>query len=238
MYPKQFPIHWAVLLSNDVKKWINEEFKSNSYNNEHNSLYFHFPNYRNNDNFYIGNHLDVKIKKDYTLITNEQFINNIVNKNKTMENKEIISYKLIKPEYEQFAYEIANDGLVVEFNKNELYNLSLARHTLSIPLLKEAGVLDIWFEPVYKKEEPKEQIVRMGGINGFDLTIKDNRILHNLSDITAYVKLINTIYSNTIKENIVGNYCFNIKDVILEKTGCEYKETMLSEWLAIYELIK
>lgn len=64
--------------------------------------------------------------------------------------KEIIGYKLIKPEYGEAVLKIEGnlcigraikDGQILEF-----------KHTESVNKLKAAGVLDLWFEPVYKSE--------------------------------------------------------------------------------------
>lgn len=67
-----------------------------------------------------------------------------------MEEKEIIGYKLINPEYEEAAKKIVDSNISwkddkVNFTKNGVwYNK-----------FKILGLLDIWFEPVYKEEEFK-----------------------------------------------------------------------------------
>lgn len=63
--------------------------------------------------------------------------------------KEIIRYKLIKPEYEKAALNIAiKDDC--GWSENAAYNFT--KDSNAHKRLKEAGVLDLWFEPVYKEE--------------------------------------------------------------------------------------
>lgn len=86
-------------------------------------------------------------------------------------------------------------------------------------------------------EKAKTKVVRMGGENGFDLTIYDKKIYHNTEDITGYVQTICALYpKHDVKK--IGGYDFHIKDIVLSKTGCENKETYLSEWISLYEMIK
>ncbi len=102
-------------------------------------------------------------------------------------------------------------------------------------------IVTTW-EPVYQEEinKTEEIIVRMGGENGFDLKVRNHKIFHTHEDITSYV---NDIYEDfkgfRIKENYSNNhritgYDFIATDMIISKTGCENKETKLSEWLNLY----
>lgn len=88
--------------------------------------------------------------------------------------------------------------------------------------------------------QTKTKTVRMGGENGFDLIVKDGKVFHKTEDITDYVTQVHNSWKLRMEaDRIYGaNYAFKIKDIILSKTGCENKETKLSEWLALYELIK
>lgn len=61
----------------------------------------------------------------------------------------LIGYELIKPEYEAAVTKIVGKVLVVDDT------MVFTDHT-HIEKLRIAGVLDLWFKPVYKKEEPKE----------------------------------------------------------------------------------
>ena len=71
-------------------------------------------------------------------------------KEETMDKK-IIGYKLIKPEYKEAALKISN---TVGNWENSLMNYDISiSQTGYINRLKNAGVLDLWFEPVYEAEE-------------------------------------------------------------------------------------
>lgn len=67
-------------------------------------------------------------------------------------NKEIIGYKLIKPEYKEAAVEIGKKGNLQTFSNIYSINgyIPVFGWRDTIKNLKEAGVLDIWFEPVYE----------------------------------------------------------------------------------------
>lgn len=227
-----------------------------------------------------------------------------INQIKEYMEQEIIGYKLTKPEYKEAALKICGiSGFSISLEYDFKYN------SVCSTILKEAGVLDLWFEPVYKEEfkvgdwviatgenhtennknfptniawkiskiesdndkphiqyisvdkssttisgistdntsirkatpeeieKAKTKVVRMGGEKGFDLTIHDKKIYHNNEDITGYVEVIYTLYNSKNVKKIEG-YDFHIKDIILSKTGCENKETLLSEWLSLYDMIK
>ncbi len=66
-----------------------------------------------------------------------------------METKELIGYKLIKPEYQEAACKIAGTKDL------KLLDSGISIGARSHPKIKleEAGVLDLWFEKVFKKEE-------------------------------------------------------------------------------------
>jgi hypothetical protein len=64
--------------------------------------------------------------------------------------KKIIGYKLIKPEYKEAALKISCAFKNWE-NVLAKYDIAITQ-TKYINSLKEAGVLDLWFEPVYENE--------------------------------------------------------------------------------------
>lgn len=84
--------------------------------------------------------------------------------------KEIIGYKLIKPEYSEPA------SMIVFGNEAGILYMEADRKSY-VDKLKKAGVLDLWFEPVYKKEEffKKGDWVSFEGISGKIITtqVKD-----------------------------------------------------------------
>ena len=93
-----------------------------------------------------GKYNYLKKKYNYTEITFEQFKKYVLKNNNMENNKQIIGYKLIKEEYREAAYKIANVSCffngMVDFEENCYIEKNL----------KEAGVLDLWFEKVYGEE--------------------------------------------------------------------------------------
>ena len=93
-------------------------------------------------------------KNNPTILTLEQW-NNIINK-----DEEILGYKLIKPEYEKSAADLGQGNLKLglvrfdykESNYYKLGYLSVKGWSETIENLNKAGVLAIWFEPVYKNK--------------------------------------------------------------------------------------
>ena len=80
-----------------------------------------------------------------TEITFEQFKTHVLQNQKTMETKKIIGYRLIKSEYKKASEKIMDT--VYALNSDEVTVPSC------IDSLRNAGVLDIWFEPIYKEEK-------------------------------------------------------------------------------------
>ena len=64
--------------------------------------------------------------------------------------KKLIGYKLIKPEYEGAVVKIVNKVFALDD--------ALFTDANQIEALRKAGVLELWFEPVYKVEEPKDTV--------------------------------------------------------------------------------
>lgn len=170
------------------------------------------------------------IKEGYTEITFEQFKKYVL-KQETME-KEIIGYKLIKHEYSDAAREIVDLDLPLTVDRITP-KTKTGNSTVMYDRLKKAGVLDLWFEPVYAASE---QTVSMNG--KFNLTIKGKKVFHQNEDITSFVESVGEDWEHKIKNFSYNNYAFNVKDVILSKTGCQSQETYLSNWLKVYDLIK
>jgi len=232
-------------------------------------------------------------------ITFDQFKQYVLKIEKNnMENKKLIGYKLIKKELEKAACQIA-------CGNNAGWALEIITLKDQINKLKEANVLDIWFEPVYEnefkigdwiyitnsdcgisadikkgfvgqikeieiestniygysniftytngskssnrdnclrlatKEEIEKTTEKVISMNGsFNLTVKDKKVYHKSEDITDYVLCIGETYNSYNLKHIYSRYDFHIKDMIISKSGCESKETYLSDWLKVYELIK
>ena len=143
----QFPEKWAIELYPEVKKWIENEYQTNCYSEDPKNNIFHFPNWRNGNGFLKHWHTSNIVEKGYTQITLEQFKKHFL-KEKTMK-KEIIGYKLIKPEYEG-----ALKNIQPQWNKkiHEEKGYNVAINSGVYYDFKKAGVLDLWFEPVYEEE--------------------------------------------------------------------------------------
>lgn len=100
------------------------------------------------------------VKPDgYTEITFEQFQQFVLKTEKTMEKK-IIGWKLVKPEYKEAIKKIA-DAENFDFEGFEINGVSSFTHVTK--KLKEAGVLDLWFEKVCA---PKYSLPTINGYSG------------------------------------------------------------------------
>lgn len=95
---------------------------------------------------FSGKYNYLREKYNYTEITFEQFKKYVLDQNNMKNNKQIIGYKLIKEEYREAAYKIANVSCfvndMVDFQENSYIKEKL----------EEAGVLDLWFKKVYGEE--------------------------------------------------------------------------------------
>lgn len=153
-------------------------------------------------------------------------------RDKKIKEATLIGYRLIKPEYAKAACTIAGYKSFGESIRNgEIIHTNTHARIEDFGKLDKAKVLDKWFEPVYK---PLEAIWRMGGENGFDLIIRDKKVYHKNEDITRFVEKITGLETSYKEEG----YTILVKDVIFEKTGCENKETRLSEWIKLANEIK
>lgn len=142
-----------------------------------------------------------------------------------MKKEIIVGYKLIKPEYESAAAKIiGNEGA-------KLINLgdrNFDINSIVCDKLREAGVLDLWFAPVYKSYE---KFIKMG--DAFDLRVTSKGIYHNSENITDYVSSVVYWYKNIPTK--FSKYDFIVDDVILSKTGCEVEKTSIKEWIAVWK---
>jgi len=99
-----------------------------------------------------------------------------------MENKKIIGYKLIKPEYEAAVIKILNNDWWSMHANNNLksigYNFASFEKGNKYAIgaiLETAGVLDIWFTPVFELGKPKKVVVELS--NGKSVTVKKEYVL-------------------------------------------------------------
>lgn len=152
------PEKWAIERTQKNSKVVNEYFNKmlncDGYSSEDGWL--HFPNIKTGKGWYRGEHSTYSLKDEYTPITFEQFKQYVL-KQKTMSTqKQIIGYKLIKPEFEQAAALLGRGesgrtlfNCAIGYKDHTIY---FADFAITIDALKTAGVLDLWFEPVYKKD--------------------------------------------------------------------------------------
>jgi len=140
----------------------------------------------------------------------------------TMEKK-IIGYKLIKPEYKEAAVKIGKWSSIEQFEKLE-DGCNLTIKGYHYDLLKDAGVLDLWFEPVYEEEK------------------------FNVGDYITVVENNNTTYNGIVGETykiikIVGefffyyeNNCINTNNVKVRKATEEEIKKAQSIEIGGYEV--
>ncbi len=83
----------------------------------------------------------------------------------------LIGYKLKKKEYKD-----AVTILIRNINNVTPKMFDLINNAISIKALKDAGVLDLWFEPVY--EDNKTFIIEHNN-GGFEVEIKDHEVMIN-----------------------------------------------------------
>lgn len=88
---------------------------------------------------------------DYTEITFEQFKQYVLGMKEQEQQKEIVGWKLKEEckEYEKYALQISTATRFIPSQDGTLFSNS----SYISEKLKQAGVLDLWFEPVYKEEE-------------------------------------------------------------------------------------
>lgn len=199
------PETWAIKTTQDthtvVTDWINKNSQTGkkSYHTYPVGSFYHFPAYM----FSIDKcHQGQVLESDYTEITFEQFEKHILNQSNTM-NKEIIGYKF-KPEFEhlkEIAEKIAtsdgdfNDLPLTHYLKRNCWGTFKER-------LEQAGVLNLWFKPVY---EAKKVMI---GLNEVELNPTKRGVYINKEYYPKeeVIQLANTLadHSSQIKCLVVG----------------------------------
>lgn len=226
----ELPKYWVVkndgsqLFKDTVIKYINDN--SGLIWSGKASYYGYDGNTSNNGFDYWGNLSN--FRNNPTELTLEQFIK-LTNMNK---DKKIIGYKLkdkFKENYETISNIISENctDSITEITKGILFEYS----SIYEERARNIEVLDLWFEPVYKS---KEEIVSMNG--QFSLKVTRDGIFHNNENITEYVaEVLDWVNSIPIK---FGKYDFHYSEIKLSKTGCESKETKISDWINVWKKYK
>jgi hypothetical protein len=143
---------------------------------------------------------------------------------KMQKQKEPIGYKL-KKEFECYR----KVALAIVPDSNYLMN-SVGRintDSSTANQLEKAGVLKLWFEPIYKHQETTVQMNEV-----FDLKITNEGIFHKSDNITEYVEQMYKWYLSIPAQ--FDSYAFEIKEVVLSKTGCQSNETTVEKWIEVW----
>lgn len=130
--------NWCIRGCKELKELLNPE--TNVVGSD-SSMYYH--NTSNPENYLKSKNWKYTREPKGEVISVEEFKTKILKM-----KREIIGYKLVKPEYRDAAFKLASEACL----EREIENLKVSTHNLTIPKLKEAGVLDLWFEPVYEDE--------------------------------------------------------------------------------------
>ena len=158
MENKQLPEKWAIRINKEnreiLKKWAGKRA-------------YYCGWYENQWLYYLG-----KENREFSWNTNEkpeihypeyQYFKEIILeefkkhilKEEIMEEKKIIGYKLVKPEYHDAVKKITGyinwDYVNLKDEKGKHY-ISVKFDTECYKSLRNAGVLDLWFEPVFEEE--------------------------------------------------------------------------------------
>ena len=226
----------------DGKCWVVQIKNKEQYN----FLLNYFPNMMSYDLIYDGylvdttnsgkSHFSSYWKEEYNKITITQIKEYVVKEieqlgSNNMETKKIIGY-LVKKEYAIHAKTLIEKvkGLIFDTMQNGVgAGCNFTLNSGQYSFFKEAGVLDIWFTPVFEPEKPKEEIVSMGQ---FDLLVTKHGIFHKRTeDITKYVEqLINTF---TTPMTFQGFICV-VSTVEFKQTGCQKVVTNLEQWRKVW----
>lgn len=203
------PEKWCVKVTDENKKIINKWKQVKNPNSETAGAF---------DNKYVTyDGWNDDIPDDCKEITFEQFEKYVLNSKENMEKK-IIGYKLIKPEYEQAAIEICkqNGSKDIDDLRNDPKDgCSILIFSKAEKWLKQAGVLDLWFEPVYEEEKPNITI------NGHKAEFFDDYVKFGCAEIAVDhfkqiwdVMTVNHINSNRKVDKVtIGKGEFNAEQI-------------------------
>jgi hypothetical protein len=140
-------------------------------------------------------------------------------------NKEIIGYRLVKREYEKSVYLIINANIGYYSDRV----LPIEKSPKSIEKLKEAGVLDLWFEPVYKEDKTLPKI------NGYEGEFVDdlNGYFIRYGCATFNIQFINELHGLIGRNKVL----FGNKDIKSIKLNSDVEITT-EQIKQIYEYIQ
>ena len=113
-------------------------------------------------------------------------LNELVGYFSMKKDEEILGYKLIKPEYEENAADLGQGDLKLglsrfDYEESSYYKLgylSLKGWSETIENLNKAGVLAIWFKPVYKEKYKADDFIRYGDNVYKVIKVENDRIYY------------------------------------------------------------
>ena len=155
--------------------------------------------------------------------------------------KKIIGYKLTKPEFEEAAVAICKANGSREVSHFKLLNedYSFREASQSKDWLEKAGVLNLWFEPVYEEEK---KIIKMHSSNKgeFEIEIFNGKAFYRPDNKELTKEFIEEILdwyddSSTHSRNATHlMYCLKVEELTV---GC-MKGTRKEDWLKVLKEIE
>ena len=174
------------------------------------------------------------LKNGYIQITFQQFQKYVL-KEKEMEKK-IIGYKLNGKVTAKEAAEFLECSK--NLNENGCFFWKSHFDSTSFFKAKRTGVLDLWFEPVYKQEK---QIIQMYSSNNgmFEIEVVDGKAYYrpeNKELPKKWIKDIINSYDDILIQQRNGVNPYNVKIAGLH-VGC-YQNCKKQDWENVYKLLK
>lgn len=222
------PEKWCILRTKDNEKEINEYFMSVS----DPYAFIDDDHYLTSDHIRLKKWISAYVNKPqgFTKIDLNTF-RQITNTMKEEKSPEIKGYKLIKKEYEKAAEEIGRDRDLIGFTRHTGYDkdniIYLAGSTQTIENLKNAGVLDLWFTPIYKEIVKTETIevgtpskrIYMDSKGKLEITGIIGDTIFSISTVEALIK--------TIENSIVPSVSSYKSKIYSFWIGCESDGTQV-----------
>lgn len=174
--PEELPEKWFIVPTEDTVKdicrWFDENHSDdcNFYSNEL-RIEIAYTNAFNKSNVYYS--AKYLINQDVPQITFEQFKQ--ITKMKE-EKKILIGYRLVKKEYEKAAARIVHNNRYDSFESHIPY--TIGEDSNAVRILKEAEVLDLWFEPIYEEDKPE-----LPKINGYEGVFSGDCIIYGCAQL-------------------------------------------------------
>lgn len=139
----------ATKLTPAIKAWIKEEFKSYFYNGDSEESFFHFPNCTGCNGFKEHDHLSFEIEKDYTLVSEQEFLNEFNTKKPKRGDLVLVrdrnGYQWIERIFlaeivgANHPYLVVSHGTEEEFKNNEPFNHTMYKQ-MKFPTLEKITI--------------------------------------------------------------------------------------------------